>query len=105
MRRGQRRGQQYREQQRGAHEHSQQLRALREKWPLAFPVREQDVRPLALNVARQIAETMGWSTPYAHGVLRVRLKTSSRIAELSQHEPNGGEFQECEAERIDENVP
>jgi hypothetical protein len=27
-------------------------------------------------------------------VLRVRLKTSSRIAELSQHEADGGEFQE-----------
>src|SRR5580658_6634247 len=26
--------------------------------------------------------------------LRVRLKTSSRIAELSQHEADGGEFQE-----------
>jgi len=27
-------------------------------------------------------------------ILRVRLKTSSRIAELSQHEADGGEFQE-----------
>ena len=30
----------------------------------------------------------------ALSALRVRLKTSSRIAELSQHEADGGEFQE-----------
>jgi hypothetical protein len=47
-------GRQYREHERGAQEHSHQLRALREKWPLAFPVRDQDVRPLALSVAHQI---------------------------------------------------
>jgi sRNA-binding protein len=81
-----RRGQQYREQQRGAREHSQQLRALREKWPLAFPVREQDVRPLALNVARQIAAAMGWSAPYAHGVLRPWKQTASYCRAMLSHD-------------------
>jgi hypothetical protein len=33
--------------------------------------------------------------------LRVRLKTSSRIAELSQHEADGGEFQEREATAVE----
>jgi sRNA-binding protein len=55
---------------RGAKEHSQQLHALREKWPLAFPVRPEDVRPLALGVAEQIAAAMGWSVQYTLGVLR-----------------------------------
>jgi sRNA-binding protein len=79
-------GQQYREQQRGAREHSQQLRALREKWPLAFPVREQDVRPLALNVARQIAAAMGWSAPYTHGVLRPWKQTASYCRAMLSHD-------------------
>ena len=55
---------------RGAKEHSQQLHALREKWPLAFPVWPEDVRPLALGVADQIAAAMGWSVQYSLGVLR-----------------------------------
>jgi sRNA-binding protein len=55
---------------RGAKEHAQQLHALREKWPLAFPVRPEDVRPLALGVADRIAAAMGWSVQYTLGVLR-----------------------------------
>jgi sRNA-binding protein len=47
----------------------QQLAALREKWPLAFPAQHQDVRPLAMGVAREVAAAMGWSLPYTLGVL------------------------------------
>ena len=54
------------ERQRGAKEAGQQVAVLREKWPLAFPVRHQDVRPLALGTVGQIAEAMGW---YTIGVL------------------------------------
>jgi len=57
------------ERQRGAKEAGQQLAVLREKWPLAFPARAQDVRPLALGTVGQIAEAMGWSVPYTIGVL------------------------------------
>jgi sRNA-binding protein len=42
---------------------------LREKWPVAFPVKDQDVRPLAIGAASEIATAMGWSRPYALGVL------------------------------------
>jgi sRNA-binding protein len=42
---------------------------LREKWPLAFPVEHQDVRPLAIGTAREIAAAMGWPVPYTLGVL------------------------------------
>jgi sRNA-binding protein len=63
-------GRHHAERDRGAKEHSQQLHALREKWPLAFPVPTQDVRPLALGVADQIAAAMGWSVQYTLGVLR-----------------------------------
>jgi sRNA-binding protein len=63
-------GRHHAERNRGAKEHSQQLPALREKWPLAFPVQTQDVRPLALGVADQIAAAMDWSVQYSLGVLR-----------------------------------
>ena len=57
------------ERDRGSKEARQQLAVLREKWPLAFPLKHQDVRPLALGVAGQIAAVMGWSLPYTLGVL------------------------------------
>jgi sRNA-binding protein len=57
------------ERERGTKEARQQLAVLREKWPLAFPVQHQDVRPLAMGVARQVAAAMGWSLPYTLGVL------------------------------------
>ena len=57
------------ERDRGTKEARQQLAVLREKWPLAFPVQHQDVRPLAMGVARQVAAAMGWSLPYTLGVL------------------------------------
>jgi sRNA-binding protein len=57
------------ERDRGTKEARQQLAVLQEKWPLAFPVQHQDVRPLAMGVARQIAAAMGWSLPYTLGVL------------------------------------
>jgi hypothetical protein len=57
------------ERDRGTKEARQQLAVLHEKWPLAFPVEHQDVRPLAMGVARQVATAMGWSFPYTLGVL------------------------------------
>jgi sRNA-binding protein len=63
-------GRHHAERDRGAKEHSKQLHALREKWPLAFPVPTQDIRPLALGVANQIAAAMDWSVQYTLGVLR-----------------------------------
>jgi hypothetical protein len=58
------------ERERRIKEAGQQLGALREKWPLAFPVQHQDIRPLALGVAYQVAAGMGWSLPYTLSVLR-----------------------------------
>jgi sRNA-binding protein len=46
------------ERDRGTKEARQQLAVLREKWPLAFPVEHQDVRPLAMGAARQVAAAM-----------------------------------------------
>jgi sRNA-binding protein len=57
------------ERERGTKESPQQIAVLREKWPIAFPVKHQDVRPLAMGVARQVAAAMGWSLPYTLGVL------------------------------------
>ena len=58
------------ERQRGIKEAGQQLGVLRERWPLAFPLQAQDVRPLALGIAGQIAAALGWSLPYTLSVLR-----------------------------------
>jgi sRNA-binding protein len=57
------------ERKRGTKEASKQLAVLREKWPLAFPVRHQDIRPLALGAVDEIAAATGWSIPYTLGVL------------------------------------
>ncbi len=57
------------ERDRGSKEFPQQLGVLRERWPLAFPMKHEDVRPLAMGAARQVAATMGWSLPYTLGVL------------------------------------
>src|SRR6516162_6720598 len=54
---------------RGAKESSQQLEVLRERWPLAFPIKHQDVRPLAASAVGVIAAIMCWSTGYTRGVL------------------------------------
>jgi hypothetical protein len=57
------------ERERGIKEAPQQLSVLREKWPVAFPVKDQDVRPLAIGAASEIATAMGWSLPFTLGVL------------------------------------
>jgi sRNA-binding protein len=54
---------------RSRHQGSTPATCVLRKWPLAFPVEHQDVRPLAMGVARQVAAAMGWSLPYTLGVL------------------------------------
>ena len=55
---------------RGTKESPQQIALLRDRWPLVFPLEQQDVRPLALGAARQIAAVMDWPLPYTLGVLK-----------------------------------
>jgi len=69
---------------RGRKEYRQQLLALHEKWPRAFPGNEQDVRPLAVNASRDIATALGWSLPYTLGVLD-KWKMSSVYCEAVLH--------------------
>ena len=57
------------ERDRGIKESRRQLAVLRDKWPLAFPLNDQDVRPLAIGSTRDIAAAMSWSLPYTLGVL------------------------------------
>jgi sRNA-binding protein len=57
------------ERDRGSNEFAQQLPVLRERWPLAFPTKHEDVRPLAMGAPRQVGAAMGWSFPYTLGVL------------------------------------
>jgi len=51
------------ERDRGSKEFPEQLAVLGERWPLAFPTNREDVRPLAMGAARQVAAAMGWSLP------------------------------------------
>src|SRR6202521_5514417 len=57
------------ERNRGTKDARQQLAVRRDKWPLAFPAKDQDVRPLAVGAAGEIAAAMGWSLSYTLGVL------------------------------------
>jgi sRNA-binding protein len=57
------------ERDRGVKESGKQLVVLRAKWPLAFPVKQQDVRPLAIGTVGEIGGAMGWPHPYTLGVL------------------------------------
>ena len=57
------------ERHRGIADAGKQFGLLREKWPLAFPVLRQDVRPLAMGAVGQIAEAMDWTISYTRGVL------------------------------------
>jgi sRNA-binding protein len=59
------------ERNRGTKDSRQQLATLREKWPLAFPAKDQDIRPLAVGAAGEMAAAMGWSLSYTLGVLVV----------------------------------
>jgi hypothetical protein len=43
-------------------------RRAQEKLPLAFPVNDQDVRPLAIDATDEIAVAKGWSLPYTLGL-------------------------------------
>ena len=57
------------ERDRGTKESRQQLAVLRIKWPLAFPVEDQEVRPLTTALVREVAAAMDWSLAYTHGVI------------------------------------
>jgi sRNA-binding protein len=59
------------ERKRGSKDAAEQITALREKWPAAFPAPPDLVRPLAIGSPKIIAESMGWTVPYALGVLAV----------------------------------
>jgi sRNA-binding protein len=54
---------------RGAKDSGQVFAALRARWPVAFPVKHHDIRPLASTAVGEIAAAMGWSISYTRGVL------------------------------------
>jgi len=57
------------ERKRGCIEAKTQLPLLQEKWPKAFPRKNDEVRPLASGIGSVVAEEFGWSMPYARAVL------------------------------------
>jgi sRNA-binding protein len=99
------------ERDRGSKESRQQFAVLRKKWPLAFPVKQQDVRPLAIGAAGEIGTAMGWSHPYTLGVLagwkmapvycRAVLCYDQRIAlDGAPAEPVGAEAKDLAAKQL-----
>jgi len=99
------------ERDRGTMEASQQLALLRERWPLGFPVKDEDVRPLAIGATNEIAGAMGWSPPYTPGVLRhwkitaaycqATLRHDQRIAlDGAPAEPVGAEAKNMAAKQL-----
>ncbi len=54
---------------RGLHDAPEHFKLLQEKWPKAFPAKPHDVRPLASGIPKIVAETFGWSQPYARAVI------------------------------------
>src|ERR1700674_5469 len=100
---------QYRiERDRGTKESKKQLAVLREKWPLAFPAKEHDVRPLAIGAAHEIAAAMGWSLPYALGVLhgwkRVRVYSQAVLCYDQRVNLDGSPAEEVGAAAKDQAV-
>jgi sRNA-binding protein len=100
------------ERDRGTKEAPQQLTMLREKWPLAFPVKDEDIRPLAIGAASEIAVAMGWSRPYTLGVLRHWKMTAAYCQAILRHdqrialdgapdEPVGAEAKDLAAKQLE----
>jgi sRNA-binding protein len=54
---------------RGFRESQEKIPLLRAKWPLAFPAKNHEVRPLAVGIANEVAAAMDWPLYYAIGVL------------------------------------
>jgi sRNA-binding protein len=54
---------------RGHRTSREHIPALRERWPAAFPKDDRKVRPL-VNVVDPVAEAMGWTGSFAHGVIK-----------------------------------
>ena len=78
---------QYRiERDRGTKEAAQQIEVLRERWPLAFPVKGEDVRALAISDTEEIAAAMGWLLPYTLGVLRHWKMTAAYCQAILRHD-------------------
>jgi sRNA-binding protein len=74
------------ERDRGTKEAAQHIEVVRERWPLAFPVNGEDVRPLAISATNEIAGAMGWSRPYTLGVLRHWKMTAAYCQAILRHD-------------------
>jgi sRNA-binding protein len=96
---------------RGTKEAPQHIEVLRERWPLAFPVTGEDVRPLAISATNEIASAMGWSRPYTLGVLRHWKMTAAYCQAILRHdqrialdgapaEPIGAEAKDLAAKQL-----
>jgi sRNA-binding protein len=73
------------ERKRGIKDAAAQIAVLREKWPAAFPSAPDLVRPLAIGIPGIIADSMGWTVPYALGVLAVWKGSPSYCEAVLRH--------------------
>jgi sRNA-binding protein len=103
---------QYRiERDRGTNEAAQHIEVLRERWALTFPIKGEDMRPLAISATNEIAAAMGWSRPYTLGVLRHWKMTAAYYQAIFRHdqrialdgapaEPVGAEAKDLAAKQL-----
>ena len=91
------------ERNRGSKEARQQLAVLRDKWPIAFPADAEDVRPLAISAAGEIAAATDWSLPYTLGVLARWKMSPAYCKSVLAHEHRIG-LDGSTAEPIDANA-
>jgi sRNA-binding protein len=71
---------------RGKKESRRQVVTLRAKWPVAFPVEDQSVRPLSLGAAGEISKAMDWQLPYTRGVLSIWKMTPAYCEAVLRHD-------------------
>jgi hypothetical protein len=78
------------ERDRGIKEYRQQLAELRKKWPLAFPVHDEDVRPLAVDAAHEMARNAFGSngTFFAFFVMTDLVKRSKPVEPRRHRAPS-----------------
>lgn len=75
---------------------------IRRKYPAAFPDNLKDIRPLKVNIAREIGAALGYSSYYIRGALRRYVMSGKYCHAVLRYDDRVGLDGEPCGERIDE---